>query len=143
MNLFTYGTLMRGGCRGGLLEPCGARFLGEATLPHVRLFELSTGAFPVAMPSRFEEDFVTGELYEIPDSIFFYGGLKSALDQIESDGTMYLRQNLPVKLNGETVIASVYIGEPFFWDYNPDLCSQRLKAAHPIQYWGNKRWHQK
>ena len=71
MNLFTYGTLMHGECRGGLLEPCGARFLGEATLSYTRLFELSTGAFPVAMPSRFEEDFVTGELYEIDDSIVF------------------------------------------------------------------------
>lgn len=143
MNLFTYGTLMHGECRGGLLEPCGARFLGEATLPYTRLFELSTGAFPVAMPSRFEEDFVTGELYEIDDSIFFYSGLKSALDQIESDGTMYLRQNLPVNLKGETMIASVYIGEPFFWDYNPDLCTQRENATYPIRYYGNKKWHQK
>lgn len=68
VNLFVYGTLMRGEANHGVLERVlkrgEAQFLGEARVEGFELYDL--GSFPVAVPGPGQ---VEGERYRIPRSL--------------------------------------------------------------------------
>lgn len=107
--LFVYGTLKSGfGNHTAYLYEC--RCLGKALT--MDKFDMLDIGFPVLLPQQNEEAYrVLGEVYEIGPSQAI------RVDQLESNGRMYLRQPRSVKLveSGKIMLADVYIGVPGIW----------------------------
>lgn len=97
--LFVYGTLMRGGVRGGVL--CGQRFLGAArTLPRYALFDL--GAYPGLVHRDEHGSAIHGELYEVS------AALRERLDRIEGAPSLYRLEPVLIEGHAEDVFAYFY-----------------------------------
>lgn len=97
--VFVYGTLMSG--HGNHFHLTGARFLGNGQVNGLGLYDV-TPYFPGAV--RENGSSILGEIYQV-DSVTL-----NSLDRLESNGFLYLREKLPVLLNGEVnVEAWVYL----------------------------------
>jgi gamma-glutamylcyclotransferase (GGCT)/AIG2-like uncharacterized protein YtfP len=113
--LFVYGTLMRDGCRAGVLA--GQRFLGRAaTLSHYELYHL--GAYPGLVLAREGGRRIEGELYEVERKLL------PRLDRIE--GAPELFRCLPVQVEGHP-------GPVFAYLYQQDT-----RRCSPCR---EPRWH--
>jgi gamma-glutamylcyclotransferase (GGCT)/AIG2-like uncharacterized protein YtfP len=105
--LFVYGTLRRSSRhRMARFLAEQARFAGEARIPG-RLYDL--GRYPGMLPARGADDWVHGDLYELPDD----QATLDALDQYESDESpqpsFFDRQLAEVTdVGGGTITAWVY-----------------------------------
>jgi gamma-glutamylaminecyclotransferase len=99
--LFVYGTLMRDGCRRGVLA--GQRFLGPArTLPLYDLLDL--GAYPGLVRAGTDGRAVVGELYEVARALL------GKLDEIE--GAPQLFRLEPVAVDGVRGVVFAYFYQP-------------------------------
>lgn len=99
MNVFVYGTLMKGHGNHVLLEE--EKFLGKAVLEDYGLYNVSS--FPGIIKQ--ESSAVKGEVYSICERTL------KRLDTLESEGSLYIRRLVQVALesNDERVNAYVYI----------------------------------
>jgi len=97
IRIFVYGTLMRGERAHYLLSD--ARYLGKFFLYDYAIYNL--GSFPGIINSR--GDRVLGEVYEITESML------PAMDYYEGEGSLYLRKNVNVCNDTESVSAFAYI----------------------------------
>jgi gamma-glutamylcyclotransferase (GGCT)/AIG2-like uncharacterized protein YtfP len=93
MKVFVYGTLKRGYGNHRLLE--------NATLIDEAVFESDTG-----LP-------LTGEVYQVDAATL------QSLDNLEGEGTMYFRKEVPVSLanSHDRSVVAMYIGNPEFWSW--------------------------
>ncbi len=89
MNVFVYGTLMKGQRAHGKLD--GAEFLGKAILRDYEMFNL--GEFPGIQPHLGGS--VVGELYEVDEDMI------SGLDSYEGEGALYNREIVNVYTYGD------------------------------------------
>ena len=105
MNVFVYGTLMKGQRAHDKLE--SAKFLGKAVLRDYEVFDL--GDFPGIQPHPGGS--VVGELYEIDDNMI------ATLDLYEGEGSLY---------NREIVYVRTYSDK--YSKHCPDIFEQRHKA---------------
>lgn len=105
--LFVYGTLMRGLPAHEKMSPERCRYVGDGTISGA-LYDL--GPYPVLRAD--EAGTVKGELYEISDD-----ALLCELDEYEGyhgrgDSCRYIRREVAVQTDGETVQAWVYAYNP-------------------------------
>lgn len=113
--VFTYGTLMRGLWNHAYLR--NAKFLGQARTVFDS-YEMFDAGFPVLAETRPQEgSLVYGEVYAVdPDTLM-------GLDYLESNGSMYNRKEIPIKL------------------FQQDLVEEDEKRFHPVHdcwtYFGN------
>jgi gamma-glutamylcyclotransferase (GGCT)/AIG2-like uncharacterized protein YtfP len=108
MKVFVYGTLKRGYGNHRLLE--NATLIDEA-VTDVK-FDMIAGGFPVV----FESDTglpLTGEVYQVDAATL------QSLDNLEGEGTMYFRKEVPVSLanSHDRSVVAMYIGNPEFWSW--------------------------
>ena len=120
MNLFVYGTLMRGECRADSLhEHRGVRFLGEATV-RGRLFAIDGEDHPALRCSPDDDGEVRGELVSFDDPV-----LLRRIDGIEDHfgpgdaRNLYERVEVPVRLLRPEPVALVA------WTYVMDDAASR------------------
>jgi gamma-glutamylcyclotransferase (GGCT)/AIG2-like uncharacterized protein YtfP len=99
INLFVYGTLLRGQNSHGLLQ--NPVFVGEAYLSGYSLFGL--GDYPGIVEASLQ-DRVLGEVYRINATLL------PELDRYEDEGDLYTRKTLEVTLSDRTRIqAETYV----------------------------------
>lgn len=97
MYLFTYGTLMEGESRAGIMEQLGFEKIGECDAKGFLLFHFWYGKYPIILKSKNKDDVVKGELYKSTLPEEYNTELLSILDKVEGEGDMYYRQNINVK----------------------------------------------
>ncbi len=100
-HLFAYGTLMQRECRQHYLRRHGAVFMQAARAPGLLL---DLGAYPALLPPRQPDQWVMGELYELPRP----DQSLPRLDAVEGSG---FRRELirAVAADGYTCLAWVYL----------------------------------
>jgi gamma-glutamylcyclotransferase (GGCT)/AIG2-like uncharacterized protein YtfP len=110
MKVFVYGTLKQHYGNNHVLE--GSKLIGVAvTIGKWRLFN---AGFPVLRPrARVDGDWntqVTGEVYEVtnPETL-------RRLDALESEGRMYHRKVVKVRVKSGVIKAAAYVGDTKFW----------------------------
>lgn len=98
-NLFVYGTLMSGQANHEAYL-ADSRLLGHGEIRPFTMYDL--GHYPGIVPGG---GTLRGELYEIDE------GTRAALDQLEGEGSLFLRRALRVRLTegGRTMVAESYI----------------------------------
>ena len=105
--LFTYGTLMRGWpLHEKIMEPTGAKFLGEDYTEHANFEMRSNSVYPLVM--RGGKHRIKGELYLIPEYLL------EILDRIEAE---YMREQIPLANSGLKANMYIYSGEPYTYGY--------------------------
>jgi gamma-glutamylcyclotransferase (GGCT)/AIG2-like uncharacterized protein YtfP len=109
MYLFTYGTLMQGMCRNTFLQEFECEFIKTAKISGFTLYHYWQGNYPVAIATNRPEDFVSGEIWKIPDD--YVADLLLMLDYVEGVGQLYTRDYGVYK--GEDVV--FYSGIPEVW----------------------------
>ena len=115
MYLFTYGTLMEGESRAGIMEQLGFEKIGECDAEGFLLFHFWYGKYPIILKSKSKDDVVKGELYKSTLPKEYNTELLSILDKVEGEGDMYYRQNINVKYNGQTYNPYIYVGNYTVW----------------------------
>lgn len=115
MYLFTYGTLMEGESRAGIMEQLGFEKIGECDAKGFLLFHFWYGKYPIILKSKNKDDVVKGELYKSTLPEEYNTELLSILDKVEGEGDMYYRQNINVKYNGQTYNPYIYVGNYSCW----------------------------
>ncbi len=117
--VFTYGTLMRGQIRHGVVENC--RYLGDAILNDYGIKEV--GSYPAAIPMKNYK--VYGEVYEVDENT------KAELDRIEGAGYLYDCKTVTVHsdLAGDI--------EALFYEYLQDTSNMKTKL--PFGKWNEYR----
>jgi len=105
--VFVYGTLIRGQRNNRLLSE--SEFLGQAELSDYAMYDLLY--FPGIKANPGSK--VKGELYKVDESTL------EALDKLEGDGYLYVRQKVKVLLDGASVPAFTYV-------YNQEVDSKDL-----------------
>ena len=115
MYLFTYGTLMEGESRAGIMDQFGFEKIGECDANGFLLFHFWYGKYPIILKSKNKDDVVKGELYKSTMPEKYNTELLSILDKIEGEGDMYYRQNIDVKYNGQTYNPYIYVGNYSCW----------------------------
>jgi gamma-glutamylcyclotransferase (GGCT)/AIG2-like uncharacterized protein YtfP len=129
--VLVYGTLKSGGYFHDTLEGCP--YLGDAytTTPAFVLYD--TGSFPVA--------FHIGEVYVVDPLTLLQ------LDRIESNGKMYSRKRITVKLidqqgqANQFIQAWIYCGVDRYWAEDKYLkpCSMKSSSAGTVYDWDPRR----
>lgn len=131
--VFVYGTLKRGIHNHHLLEK--SEFIGNAYT--VDTFKMYTVGFPIIMPADGPDAWaVYGEVYDVDDDTL------KRLDNLESEGSMYLRKPINVVLEQpmgrqELIDAnvSVYIGNPKYWaDLKPSQGYHDLNIHDELEW---------
>lgn len=142
--VLVYGTLKAGGYFHDALEGCP--YLGEAhtTTPAFVLYD--TGSFPVAFHITTSSDSrlkhrgkLFGEVYVVDPLTLLQ------LDRIESNGKMYTRKRLTVKLidqqgqANQVIQAWVYCGVDRYWsgDNNLRPCGMKSSSMGTVYEWDN------
>lgn len=100
MNLFTYGTLMRGECRNEIMDY--AEFQGTAYV-YGQLYNYQRGGFPVLFNANNKGagDKVFGEVYRIPDELL--EEYITLLDRIEGTASgLYQKRGVTVTMEHDT-----------------------------------------
>ena len=115
MYLFTYGTLMEGESRAGIMEELGFEKIGECDAEGFLLFHFWYGKYPIILKSKSKDDVVKGELYKSTLPEEYNTELLSILDKVEGEGDMYYRQNIDVEYNGQTYNPYIYVGNYTVW----------------------------
>jgi gamma-glutamylcyclotransferase (GGCT)/AIG2-like uncharacterized protein YtfP len=95
--VFVYGTLIRGQRNNRLLSE--SEFLGQAELNDYAMYDLFY--FPGIKANPGSK--VKGELYMVDESTL------EALDKLEGDGYLYVRQKVKVLLDGTSVPTFTYV----------------------------------
>ena len=116
ITVFVYGTLM-GNRANHRFYLKNQRYLGQAVLPGHALYDL--GSFPGTIADPTEK--VRGELYEINSQCL------RQLDQLEGNGSLYVRETVMVRLGDEKREAQVYI-----WN-------GQIKAENKVA-WADQPW---
>lgn len=98
MNIFVYGTLMRGNSNYEMYLS-GSGFIGEALLKDFALYDL--GDYPGIVPLLGGS--VKGEVFEIDEAA------KKSIDELEEEGSLYIVRNVKVRLNGEALDVLTYV----------------------------------
>lgn len=108
MKVFVYGTLMKGHGNHILLE--NDKFLGNAVLKDYGLYNVSS------FPGIIKQDgaAVKGEVYSISESTL------KRLDTLESEGSLYIRNLVPVTLESANQIINAYV---YVWNRDLNLNS--------------------
>jgi gamma-glutamylaminecyclotransferase len=109
--VFVYGTLKHGFGNHVLLQD--SDFIDDAILENYEMrYSHGNHGFPVIFKNeKTQGHLVIGEVYMVDNYTL------SALDQLESRGTMYNRKKVTVELSdGKKVKVHVYIGIPEFWN---------------------------
>ena len=109
--VLVYGSLKRGLANHHWLR--GARFLGEAAMAGLALFDL--GPFPMAVPSG-DGALLHGELYAVDP------GQLAQLDVLEGTPRLYERRRHPLLAGGD---AWVYVGRPAQVRHSPRIPTGR------------------
>lgn len=129
MKIAVYGTLKQGYGNHRLLE--GKTMLGIG-VTDIR-YNIISGGFPIIMASD-DGLPVKVEVYDISDD----AECLQNLDALEGEGVMYDRKDVPIIVDGERVLCSIYEGNPRFW-------SQRFaKGSHNDQFMNDQNvleWH--
>lgn len=136
MYLFTYGTLMEGESRAGIMEQLGFEKIGECDAKGFLLFHFWYGKYPIILKSKSKDDVVKGELYKSTLPEEYNAELLSILDKVEGEGDMYYRQNINIKCNGQTYNPYIYVGNYSCWK---DWISEGIIS--PLV--NNLKWSQK
>lgn len=136
MYLFTYGTLMEGESRAGIMEQLGFEKIGECDAKGFLLFHFWYGKYPIILKSKNKDDVVKGELYKSTLPEEYNAELLSILDRVEGEGDMYYRQNISVKYNDKTYNPYIYVGNYSYWK---DWISEGIIS--PLV--NNLKWSQK
>lgn len=100
MNLFTYGTLMRGECRNEIMDY--AEFMGTAYV-YGQLYNYQKGSFPVLFNANNKGvgDKIFGEVYRIPDELI--EEYITLLDRIEGTANgLYQKRGVTVTMEHDT-----------------------------------------
>lgn len=119
--VFVYGTLMRGhGNHSYYLTQ--SEFLGTGEITDYAMYEVSS--FPGIVPESGEV--VKGEVYRIDQDTL------RRLDQLEGEGSLYLRRNVEVLLNGKLVQAWTYV-----WNHE---ITGKVKVNYEAQPWKGRNW---
>lgn len=145
--VFVYGSLKAGFHNASLLRT--ATMVGKAVTVSRYYTMLSTGNFPVVMHTHdarvSKRGSVTGELYEVDDATF------AALDRLESNGYMYKRRQIFVRLdmpdpfgdgggglsqpiNNRMIKCWTYIGVLPFWKRTSYLARIAPSAANTLTW---------
>lgn len=95
--VFVYGTLIRGQRNNRLLSE--AEYIGEAELNDYAMYDLVY--FPGIKAESGSK--VKGELYEVDETTL------EALDRLEGDGYLYVRQKVKAHMGGVTILAFTYV----------------------------------
>ena len=100
MYAFVYGSLKKGYWNNRFLKK--STYCGKANLKGYSLYNVSV--FPGMVKSKNDDEIVHGEVYKIDNKTL------QILDELENEGEMYKRVELPVQLkNGEAVNAQSYL----------------------------------
>ena len=110
MNIFVYGTLMKGQSANHYLN--GADYKGTFCLNGYAMYDI--GSFPGIVEN--ENESVVGEVYSITEEML------PMMDRYEGEGSLYLRREVIVERDGEKVIAWAYI-------YNNSVANCPLKRS--------------
>lgn len=94
--VFVYGTLMEGEANHGYLE--NSQCLGKGTVEGYVMHDV--GWYPAIVPG---DGLIIGELYDVPV------GDMPAIDSLEGEGSLYAKKCERVTVNGENILAFVYI----------------------------------
>lgn len=110
--VLTYGTLMQGQCRSGILTSFGCAYVTDLTLSGVKMYHFRSGNYPVILPSDNAEDSAVCEAWSIPDDKEVFGQLLSTLNYIEGAPKLYEC----VKVDcGNDIIGLMYMGNVDYW----------------------------
>jgi gamma-glutamylaminecyclotransferase len=112
--VFVYGTLKHGERLHHLLEGPGCSYIGRGWTARTDFVLRRTNDKPFGFPILLQQTVglsVAGEVYEIPDTVL------SRLDFAESNGIMYEREELQIRLNRDQSMetAWTYLGVPQYW----------------------------
>lgn len=119
--VFVYGTLKKGFGNHTVLGT-NPIYLGKARTQDMGWIMYDTGSFPVVMKTGDVGHYIYGEVYMVPPKQMLQ------LDGLESNGSMYQRERVKLRLLDQTesdpVIGSakpirkawMYIGVPGYWD---------------------------
>jgi gamma-glutamylcyclotransferase (GGCT)/AIG2-like uncharacterized protein YtfP len=107
MRVTVYGTLKTGYSNNRLLAE--ATKIADVTVDG---FKLWNAGFPVAQRSPGES--IIGELWDIGDR----QDILQRLDRLESEGSMYNREDVVVRFpDGTEEAANMYVGHPSYWNF--------------------------
>lgn len=95
--MFVYGTLKRGFRNHHLIK--NSKFIGDGVIKGYAMYDL--GSFPGIKKDENEE--VKGEVFEIDQNTL------KRVDQLESEGYLYIRTRADVHLEGEIIKAATYV----------------------------------
>lgn len=119
--LFTYGTLMSGRKRNGILNAMYLQYISDAKISGYAIKHYPLGGYPVILKGS-NNDSVSGEIWSFPsigeqdwDDTMAYNILKT-LDQIEGVGNLYTRC---VTHSGSEKEFYFYAGIPEVWLNQP------------------------
>ena len=115
MYLFTYGTLMEGESRAGIMDQLGFEKIGECDAKGFLLFHFWYGKYPIILRSNSDLDIVKGEIYEGTLPKEYDKAILSILDGIEGEGDMYSRRIISVSCNGKKYEPYIYVGNYIYW----------------------------
>ena len=115
MYLFTYGTLMEGESRSGIMDQLGFEKIGECDAKGFLLFHFWYGKYPIILRSNSDSDVVKGEIYESTLPKEYDKAILSILDGIEGEGDMYSRRIISVSCNGKKYKPYIYVGNYMCW----------------------------
>lgn len=131
MLVFVYGTLKEGYSNNRLLEGC-KKLGGGFTIDR---FSMVDSGFPVVVDDRVDKHPVTGEVWDIGSDM----DILESLDQLEAEGFMYDRREIPIYLMAKKprrVICSAYIGCSRAWAHKPHSNDKFLRNGKLT--WGNE-----
>ena len=108
--VFVYGTLKEGYGNHAFFLKDRAEFVSYGKTKD-KLVMFSTPGFPVVMNNLAKDAPIEGEIYEINDDIL------ARLDQLESNGSMYVRGYYDIELlDGSVIPCWMYVGVPACWN---------------------------
>lgn len=121
MYLFTYGTLKKGFCNHELIS--NLEYIGEAiTCKKFQMYPSSNYPFPFVIKSE-QNHFLLGEVYKLNSKKEL-----DLLDSLEGYPTLYLREEIEVKLNNKIIKTIIYLK-------NEDEYKDFIDLNKPILEW--------
>lgn len=114
--VFTYGTLMKGMPNHYHIHD--SEFIGTGTLDGYEMYDYISlqskrSYYPVIFMSDKRKS-IRGELYKVEEEVI------PMLDALESNGRLYNRTNVKVKLDNDNIVECVvYVGNSYIWRNEP------------------------
>ena len=146
MFLFTYGTLMQGESRAGIMRDLGFEKVCNYKANGFLMFHNFYGKYPIIFKSTDKNDVVIGEIYtnntdNIEDFDFdideYNNSILDILDNIEGVGVMYRRETITAKVKDRVIKPYIYMGNYEYWK---DYLSKEYGILPLVN---NLKWSQK